>query len=176
MLGGNLALVPHCRCGHCKKLAPVYEKVAEHFHRADPQKAYIGRVDATAHPGLANPFDIKGYPTLVLLRGGQRVAEYSGERTFNGLVSFVDGHLSGRAPSAPPGPSAPKIGGTRSKEVPSRSKRGAAGHYLRAKQALMWLFTEADPMQVALAALGCAVGLGGCLVVALMALTTPSTR
>ena len=28
-------------CGHCKKMAPVYEKVAEHFHRAPNPKVRV---------------------------------------------------------------------------------------------------------------------------------------
>ena len=58
-------------CGHCKKMAPAYERVAEHYHRATPQRVNVGRVDATAHPMLASAYEVQGYPTLVLLRDGK---------------------------------------------------------------------------------------------------------
>lgn len=57
-------------CSHCKRLAPIYTKVAEHFHQASPHIGSVARVDGTAYPSLANAFSIKGYPTLILVKDG----------------------------------------------------------------------------------------------------------
>jgi len=168
-------------CGHCKKLAPAYEKLAEHYHRATPQFVHIGRVDATQHSNLATQFDIKGYPTLILLRGGERIADYSGARTFEGLAEFVDEQLA-LPPSAPRRPSAPKKGGggakgnARGAPAARPSKRGAAAYYLYMKQSVIWLLTEADPVTAALSALAVAVSLGLGLIGLLVATTAPSPR
>jgi len=159
-------------CGHCKKLAPAYEKVATHYHRASPQRVHVGRIDATQHAGLATQYEIKGYPTLILLRGGERVADYTGARTFEALVDFVDETLA-LPPGAPRSPSARKAA------APTRTKKksvGAAAYYLYGKESLVWLFTEADSMTFAFAALATVVSFGVGLVVVLVAATTPSPR
>ena len=52
-------------CGHCKKLAPTYERVATYFAEAKRGSGVnVAKIDATEHPGLAGRFDVKGYPTL----------------------------------------------------------------------------------------------------------------
>ena len=75
-------------CGHCKKLKPVFEQVAEHFHRSE-HEVKVARIDGATHPGLMAPFDIKGYPTVVLLRNGERIADFDGARTFVSMQQFV---------------------------------------------------------------------------------------
>ena len=87
----------------------MYEKVAEHYHRSPNPKVRVGKIDGTAHPGLAAPFDIKGYPTVLLLRNGELVADFQGPRTFDGLVAFVDNALD--EPSSSAAPAAPRVGG-----------------------------------------------------------------
>ena len=49
--------------GHCKKLAPEYEAAAEVLKAQDPPRT-IAKVDATEAKGLAERFEIKGFPTL----------------------------------------------------------------------------------------------------------------
>ena len=62
-------------CGHCKKLAPTYERVATHFAEAKGGSGvHVAKIDATEHPGLAGRFDVKGYPTLLLFRDDRKVA------------------------------------------------------------------------------------------------------
>mmetsp|Transcript_41668 Transcript_41668/g.109897 ORF Transcript_41668/g.109897 Transcript_41668/m.109897 type:complete len:217 (-) Transcript_41668:476-1126(-) len=163
-------------CGHCKKMQPAYERVAEHYHRSKPQRIRVARLDATQHPTLAELFDVKGYPTVVLLQDGERVLPaYSGERTFDSIVEYVDEQL-GLPTSVPRGPSAPKVGSRRPEPPPARPKTGAAARYLKFKATLYWLLTDADPITVALTMLGGAVSLGAGLVITLLATTAPSAR
>ena len=61
-------------CGHCKKLAPTYERVATHFAEGKGGSGvHVAKIDATEHPGLAGRFDVKGYPTLLLFRDDRKV-------------------------------------------------------------------------------------------------------
>jgi thioredoxin-like negative regulator of GroEL len=53
-------LIP--KSGHCKKLAPIYEKLATELKG----KVVVGKVDCTVETGLAKRFGIKGYPTIKL--------------------------------------------------------------------------------------------------------------
>lgn len=54
------------RCGHCKQLAPVLDKVAPHL----AGKMSIGKVDCTTEKALCKRFGVKGYPTMKYHRDG----------------------------------------------------------------------------------------------------------
>jgi protein disulfide-isomerase-like protein len=84
-------------CGHCKRFAPTYEKVAETLHaqsRADLAKdpgaraVRVAKVDGSADRALASRFNIRGYPTFFLVDGWD-VYEYEGDRTLEDLVDFA---------------------------------------------------------------------------------------
>lgn len=53
-------------CGHCKSLAPVYEKVAESM--AGEEDVVVAKVDADKHRELGSRFDVKGFPTIKFFR------------------------------------------------------------------------------------------------------------
>ncbi|CAN0892353.1 Protein disulfide-isomerase, partial [Linum grandiflorum] len=78
-------------CGHCKSLAPEYEKAASVLSSHDPPIA-LAKVDANeeANRDLATQYDIKGFPTLKILRnGGKLIQEYKGPREADGIVEFL---------------------------------------------------------------------------------------
>lgn len=74
-------------CGHCKQLVPIYDKVGEHFEKNDD--VVIAKMDATAneleHTRVTSFPTIKFYP-----KGQNKVIEYNGPRTFEGLTKFVE--------------------------------------------------------------------------------------
>ncbi|KAG9156698.1 hypothetical protein Leryth_006661 [Lithospermum erythrorhizon] len=49
-------------CGHCKKLAPEYEKLAASFKKA--KSVLIGKVDCDEHKDLCQKYGVSGYPTI----------------------------------------------------------------------------------------------------------------
>lgn len=78
-------------CGHCKKLAPEYEKAAQILSQNDPP-VILAKVDANEEQNkiLASEFDIKGFPTIKILRyGGSVVQDYKGPREADGIVSYL---------------------------------------------------------------------------------------
>jgi thioredoxin domain-containing protein 5 len=73
-------------CGHCKKLEPIYEKVAE----ALEGEVNVGKVDVTASRELGTRFDIKGFPTILLFSKGKAYT-FKGRRTVEDFVEFAKG-------------------------------------------------------------------------------------
>lgn len=76
-------------CGHCKTLAPEYEKLGKAF--AGDSEVLIAEVDATEYGELATRFDVNGYPTLKYFPAGSAEPEaYEGERTAEGMLGFIN--------------------------------------------------------------------------------------
>jgi thioredoxin-like negative regulator of GroEL len=52
-------------CGHCKKLAPIYEHLARTLKESNPE-VMVASVDSTIETGLKRQFKVKGFPSIVL--------------------------------------------------------------------------------------------------------------
>jgi len=74
-------------CGHCKSLAPEYEKFGAAFEGKDD--VVIAKVDADAHKELGSRFGVTGFPTLKLFTKG-KPEDYTGGRTLEDLIQFVN--------------------------------------------------------------------------------------
>jgi len=89
-------------CGHCKRLTPEYEKLAEMI-QADAmmsQFVQIVKADCDKHRSIGEVFSVTGFPTLKILSRGigydeaDTAFDYQGARDaqsmFNKLKSYVD--------------------------------------------------------------------------------------
>ncbi|KAI1824693.1 thioredoxin-like protein [Xylaria intraflava] len=75
-------------CGHCKKLAPVYEELGQAY--ASSGEVQIAKVDADAERALGKRFGIQGFPTLKWFDGkSDKPEEYKGGRDLDSLKSFI---------------------------------------------------------------------------------------
>lgn len=74
-------------CGHCKKLAPEYAKAAKTLKNQGGVP--LAKVDATVEKGLAERFQVKGYPTLKFFLNGNPI-EYNGGRTEGEIVNWIN--------------------------------------------------------------------------------------
>merc|ERR1712000_420811 len=78
-------------CGHCKTLAPIWEKVAQDF--ASEEGVLIAKVDAEADNAKATAKDqgVSSYPTIKFFPKGSTTPEaYDGGRTEADLVEFMN--------------------------------------------------------------------------------------
>ncbi|KAM7474279.1 hypothetical protein LguiB_021522 [Lonicera macranthoides] len=76
-------------CGHCKKLAPEYEKLGESFKKA--KSILIGKVDCDEHKGVCSKFGVSGYPTIQWFpKGSLEPKKYEGPRTAEALAEYVN--------------------------------------------------------------------------------------
>ena len=66
------------RCGHCKALAPEWQKVAE----AVSPSIRVGAVDADKHKDLGGQYQVQGFPTIKLFGSNKKAPQdYNGART-----------------------------------------------------------------------------------------------
>ena len=74
-------------CGHCKQLAPTWDKLGEKY--ADNDEIVIAKMDSTANE--LEDIKIQGFPTIKLFKkGDNKVVDYNGERTLEGFTKFLD--------------------------------------------------------------------------------------
>jgi len=77
-------------CGHCKRLTPIWEKLAGVF-KGD-SNVVIASLDADAHKDLGSKYGVTGFPTLIYYPKSDKTGErYSGARELTDLVSHING-------------------------------------------------------------------------------------
>ncbi|KAJ1417172.1 Thioredoxin-like superfamily [Sesbania bispinosa] len=76
-------------CGHCKRLAPEYEKLATSFKKT--KSVLIGKVDCDEHKSICSKYGVSGYPTIQWFsKGSLEPKKYEGARTAEALAAFVN--------------------------------------------------------------------------------------
>lgn len=112
-LGSKAALVEFYApwCGHCKQLAPKYEKLAQVF--AGEKDVLIAKVDATEEGDLAKRYDVQGYPTIKFFpAGSSEPVNYEKGREVEDMVNFINENAgTQRLPTGGLLPSAGRVAG-----------------------------------------------------------------
>jgi len=73
-------------CGHCKKLAPIWEELGEFFK--DEKDLVIAKFDATANE--ADGIEVRGYPTLIFYpKDNKAGTTYEGERDLESFKKYL---------------------------------------------------------------------------------------
>lgn len=73
-------------CGHCKKLAPVWDELADAY--ASEENLVIGKFDATANEAAG--VEIQGYPTLIFYpKDNKAGVSYDGDRDLESFKKWL---------------------------------------------------------------------------------------
>jgi thioredoxin 2 len=80
-------------CGPCKWVEPALESLAT--ERAGALK--VVKVDVEAAPEIAERYDIRGIPALVLIRDGSEVDRLVGAASKPQLDAWLEGHVGAQA-------------------------------------------------------------------------------
>jgi len=76
-------------CGHCKRMKPEFEKASGDLLRNDPP-VHLVKVDCTeAGKDTCGRFEVRGYPTLKIFKGGEMSSDYNGPREAAGITKFM---------------------------------------------------------------------------------------
>lgn len=75
-------------CGHCKKLAPVYETAATILKANEPPVALV-KVDCTVQTQICQKHGVSGYPTLKIFKNGEFDSDYNGGRDEDAIVKIM---------------------------------------------------------------------------------------
>lgn len=72
-------------CHHCQALAPNWQNLARQMRG----HLNIGEVDCDVHKKVCKQAGVKGYPTMILFRGSERI-EYDGLRGIGDLLGYAE--------------------------------------------------------------------------------------
>jgi thioredoxin 1 len=74
-------------CGPCRQLAPIIEQLAVELG----VEAKVGKLDIDESPLTAGKFGVRGVPTVMVFRDGQRTEQHVGLTTKAKLLALVRG-------------------------------------------------------------------------------------
>ena len=76
-------------CGPCRRLAPTVDQLAIDFDG----RAAIGKLDVDSNPRIAERFQIRGIPTLLIFKDGELADTIVGLASKEDLASKLEKHL-----------------------------------------------------------------------------------
>jgi len=89
--GAELLIVKATWCGHCTKAKGDFDKLAQAspVKLSDGSEVTVRILDEAADKSEVASLGVKGYPTILYLPSSGNRQEYSGPRTYDGVMSFL---------------------------------------------------------------------------------------
>jgi len=75
-------------CGHCKRMAPEFDKAATVLKKDENPVALV-KVDCTVETKVCGKHGVSGYPTLKIFKAGEVASDYQGPREADGIVKYM---------------------------------------------------------------------------------------
>ena len=76
-------------CGPCRRLAPTVDAIATDYDG----KVTVGKLNVDENPKVAEKYQVRGIPTLLLFKGGQVVESVVGLAQKDALKKVIDKHI-----------------------------------------------------------------------------------
>ena len=73
-------------CGPCKALAPIVDQIATELDG----KIKVGKLDVDDSPLTAGKYGVRGVPTVMVFKNGERAAQHVGLTTKQKLLALVE--------------------------------------------------------------------------------------
>ena len=88
---GELVIVKAEWCGHCKKAMPEFNRLvrASPIKLQDGSEVAVRLLDEQLHKQEVQKLGVQGYPTIKFIPVGAPAIDYNGERTHDGVLSFL---------------------------------------------------------------------------------------
>ncbi len=74
-------------CGPCKLLSPIVEKLADEL----VGRVKVGKLDIDTSPNVTAKYGIRGVPTVMVFKNGERVGQHVGLTNRETLLKLIDG-------------------------------------------------------------------------------------
>ncbi len=69
-------------CAPCKALGPTMNRVAEQIQ--------VNKVNIDYEADVVQKYGVRNIPTVVLVENGQEVRRFSGNRSYNDILNFIN--------------------------------------------------------------------------------------
>jgi thioredoxin 1 len=74
-------------CGPCKMLTPIVEKIADET----AGKYKVGKLDIDDAPGITQRYGIRGVPTVMVFKNGEKTGQHVGVTNKETLLKLLGG-------------------------------------------------------------------------------------
>lgn len=70
-------------CQPCQTLGPIMEQVSQQVH--------VEKINVDYEADLITKYGVRNVPTVILVENGQEVRRFTGARSFNDVINFING-------------------------------------------------------------------------------------
>ena len=70
-------------CQPCKALGPTMDRVSEQIQ--------IHKINIDYEADVVQKYGVRNIPTVILVENGQEVRRFTGNRSYNDVISFING-------------------------------------------------------------------------------------